>query len=129
MKNVFFGLGLEYEKGIHARVALGRDGRIIEVHESADASGLNYCSGRLRQMAIEWDDSVAFGEGAEPGIAIEGRVMVEVHRAAGGSDLYCRIGVWDEDGIVFGESVKYASGEAVSITFSLAADNGSSGVA
>lgn len=112
MKNVFFGLGLEYEKGIHARVALGRDGRIIEVHESADANGLNYCSGRLRQMAIEWDDSVAFGEGAEPGIAIEGRVMVEVHRAAGGSDLYCRIGVWDEDGIVFGESVKYASGEA-----------------
>ncbi|MGO1001114.1 hypothetical protein [Lysobacter sp. CA196] len=112
MKNVFFGLGLEYEKGIHARVALGRDGRIIEVHESADDNDLNYRTGHLRQMAIEWDDSVAYGEGAEPGVAIDGRRVVEVHRSDTGPDLYCRVGVWEDDGIVFGDAVKYASGEA-----------------
>lgn len=112
MKNVFFGLALEYEKGIHARVALGGDGRVIEVHESADGNALNYRSGRLRQMAIDWDASVALGEGAEPSIAIEGRILVETHRSAVGADLYCRVGAWDEGGIVFGESVKYASGEA-----------------
>ncbi|MFD0321288.1 PI-PLC domain-containing protein [Lysobacter gummosus] len=118
MKNVFFGLGLQYEDGSAPSIAMSRDGRVMEVHESIGDGDLAYRLGKRRQMGLLWaKQNVVYGRGLTPSIAFNGHLLMEVHKEIfGDDDLAWRTAVWNDGDegpseIRFSEPVKYASGK------------------
>jgi hypothetical protein len=118
MKNVFFGLGLQYEDGSAPSIAMSRDGRVMEVHESIGDGDLAYRLGKRRQMGLLWaKQNVVYGRGLTPSIAFNGHLLMEVHKEIfGDDDLAWRTAVWNDGDegpseIRFSDPVKYASGK------------------
>lgn len=118
MKNVFFGLGLKYADGSAPSIAMSRDGRIMEVHQSTRDGDLAYRLGVRRQMGLLWaKQDVVYGQGLTPSIAFNGSLLMEVHKEIPDSDdLAWRTARWSDSGagpaeFEFSAPLKYASGK------------------
>ena len=117
MKNVFFGLGLQYADGSAPSIAMSRDGHIMEVHQSSRGGELAYRTGRRLQMGLLWtEQDVAYGRGLTPSIAFNGSLLLEVHKDIDDDNLAWRAAVWSGSdvgtsaGIEFSAPAGYASG-------------------
>ena len=105
MKNVFFGLGLQYDSGDEPAIAMNRHGRIVEVHKNEFGATLYYHTGNVNQMTVNWGqtDGVEYADGEDPSVALNSNDrVVEVHQ--NGLALFSRTGTlvdhqinWDDE--------------------------------
>ncbi len=117
MKDVFFGLGLQYDSGDGPTIAINRAGRVVEVHKNEAGFSLYYRAGTTNQMTIDWGASHNYTSGVEPAIAINGNnQVVEVHKNELGVTLYSSIGTLNGNTITWAGSPKdYTTGLTPSI--------------
>lgn len=112
---VFHGLGLQYDHGETPAVALTRLGRVVEVHRTANSFRLYHRVGHLQEATIIWKQSLRYGTGAQPDIAVNNNnVVVEVHKnEATGRTLYYYVGKLTDDRVNWGQhpqSIQYDKG-------------------
>ena len=118
MKNIFFGLGIQFDEGKHSHIAVTKSGLIIEVHKSQYRDKLWYRLGNVIETTIKWaQKNVSYDSGVHPNLAINNRGnIVEVHESEWNSGLWYRIGTYDEQNIYLNSSKKFDVGYKPSIS-------------
>ncbi|WP_266159714.1 hypothetical protein [Dyella silvatica] len=111
MKDVFFGLGLQYDEGVQSKIALNAACIAVEVHKSEHFDTLYYRIGQCERLSVQWQPSQKYDSGITPAVALntEG-LLVEVHKSEHFDHLYSRIGSIKGDAIEWGSSSKYDGG-------------------
>ncbi|NEN89628.1 MAG: hypothetical protein F6K48_12245 [Okeania sp. SIO3H1] len=111
MRDVFFGLALQYDTGSMPAVALNKNGTALEVHKNEAGFSLYYRVGTLKKATVNWGPSTQYDNGTTPRCAINGtNVAVEVHKNQLGSTLYYRVGRIEGNQVNWGGSRDYDSG-------------------
>ncbi|AVP95813.1 hypothetical protein C7S18_00735 [Ahniella affigens] len=97
MRSVFFGLGLEYDKGSDPSVGLNSAGTVLDVHKNEAGVTLYYRLGKLNKASVDWEASSHYLDGGtQPDCALnDNDYAVEVHRNEAGFTLYTRLGQYD----------------------------------
>src|SRR5262245_15324516 len=89
MKDVYFGLALQYDDGVQASVAINGSGTLVEVHKSQANDGLWYHVGASRKMTVDWSGSQHYDSGVTPCCALNSRgQVVEVHKSGSNAGLW-----------------------------------------
>ena len=109
---VKFNKAKKYDSGLLPSVALGKDGQVIEVHESQGfRSALWYHTGTLDGKKILFAPSEHYDSGEAPSVAINNKgQVVEVHKSQGYNTLYYHQGKLDGTTLKLEESVYYGDG-------------------
>ncbi len=111
MKNVFFGLALQYDDGVRTQVAMNANGTIVEVHKSQSFDKLWYHVGSVDKMNVRWSRSAEYDSGVTPSVALNRQnKVVEVHKSEWNSGLWYHVGTVSGTQIVWATSRKYDSG-------------------
>jgi hypothetical protein len=95
MKDVNFGLGLQYDKGVATSVDINASNVVVEVHQSEAHGTLWYHVGRLDGNTLTWGRSWKYDDGITPTVALNDQgSVVEVHRTQNplSSSLWYRVG-------------------------------------
>lgn len=81
MKDVTFGLALQYDTGVATSVDINSGNVVVEVHQSEWQSTLWYHVGRLNGNTIQWGSSRKYDDGITPTVALNDQgVVVELHK-------------------------------------------------
>lgn len=111
MKDVFYGLGLQYDSGSIPAVGLNRNGTVLEVHKNEAGFTLYYHVGTLNRATVNWGPSRQYDTGSTPDVALNaGNVAIEVHKNELGSTLYYHVGRVSGDSVAWSPSREYDSG-------------------
>ncbi len=115
MKDVNFGLALQYDKGAATSVDINDSNVVVEVHQSEAHGTLWYHVGRLDGNTITWGTSRKYDNGITPTVALNDQgSVVEVHRTQNSlsRSLWYRVGRVNPSGlsIIWGESTHFDDG-------------------
>ncbi len=93
MRDINFGLGLNYDKGVQTSVAINSNGEVIEVHKAQKWNKLYWHKGHLNGMDVSWKKGELYDDGIDPSVAMnDNGLVVTVHRAQNKKKLYCAVG-------------------------------------
>lgn len=107
---------VQYDFGNEPDVAVSANGTVVEVHRTDNwifTNELWYHVGKVTGNSIAWGTSIKYDTGYTPRVTTDGTGLVlEVHRAGNGDDLYYKVGRVNADGngIDWNDSVRYDSG-------------------
>lgn len=111
MKNVYFGFGCKYDKGIESNVAMNQSDAIVEVHKSVGEDVLWYYIGRCNKATVAWSESIRYGEGSTPSCAVNNQNnVVAVHHSPEGKGLLVLVGTLHGSSIEWGSTQPYDTG-------------------
>jgi len=102
-KTIDWGSSKDYDTGIAPKLSAAcfANGEInlIEVHQSETRTKLYYRAGKLlkaeggcdteKSFLVEWGSSVKYDSGVAPGVAMNDKVAVAVHKSENYDKLYC----------------------------------------
>jgi hypothetical protein len=112
MKNIFLGLGFDFDNGTRPGVAINAKGTVVEVHKNEAGYALYARTGTIDQATVRWNDTGGdrknYTKGMDPACAINANnVIVEVHKNEEGKKLYAMYGSVSGDKITWGGSKRY----------------------
>jgi hypothetical protein len=120
MKDVNFGLAMQYDKGAATSVDINASNVVVEVHQSEAEGTLWYHVGRLDGNTIKWEKSSKYDDGITPTVALNDQgSVVEVHQTQNrlSSSLWYRVGTVNPSGlsINWGNSSQFDDGNNPSV--------------
>jgi hypothetical protein len=116
MRDIVFGLSLNYDDGVQTSVAINNNGKLVEVHKSQGAQTLWYHTGQSRQMDVSWSGSHQYDDGITPSVALNDHdLVVEVHKAQFWDKLWYHVGRINGDKVNWSSGHEYDSGVLPSV--------------